>query len=124
MRRGWFRILRWTCIGAAVAACVLGLALLSGYVLLQSEAGRARLVEILNRHLSSPGATQVRIGRLQGALPGQIELHDLSVADGAGVWLRLDYIAATWRPVALLAGTLSVSKLDAAGLMVFRRPGG
>lgn len=123
MKRGWFRVLRWTCIGAAVAACVLGLALLSGYVLLQSEAGRARLVEILNRHLSSPGATQVRIGRLQGALPGQIELHDLSVADGAGVWLRLDYIGATWRPAALLTGTLSVSKLDAEGLMVLRRPG-
>lgn len=122
MIRGWFRILRWAGIGAAIAGCVLGLVLVLGFALLQSEAGRARLVEILNRQLSSPGATQVRIGRLEGELPGRIELHDLAVDDRDGTWLRLKYVAATWRPTALLAGTLSISKLDAEGLIVLRRP--
>jgi translocation and assembly module TamB len=122
MKRSLFRVLGWTGIGAAVALCVLGLVLLSAYAVLQSEAGRARLVELLNRNLSGPGDTRVRIGRLQGDLPGRIEIRDLSVADSEGVWLRLKFAGASWRPVALLTGKLSISKLDVEGLTVVRQP--
>ncbi len=122
MRRRWLRIIRWTGIGTAVVGIVAALLLLSGYAFIQSEAGRARLVELLNRHLSTPGAVQVRIGRLEGDLPGRIELHDLSIDDADGTWLRLKFLGASWRPAALLAGTLSISNLDGRGLSVLRRP--
>jgi autotransporter translocation and assembly factor TamB len=122
MRRRWLRIIRWTGIGTAVVGIVAALLLLSGYAFIQSEAGRARLVELLNRHLSTPGAVQVRIGRLEGDLPGRIELHDLSIDDADGTWLRLKFLGASWRPAALLAGTLSISNLDGRGLSVLRLP--
>jgi translocation and assembly module TamB len=122
MKLRWLRILRLLVIAGAMtsaAACVL---LLASYAFLQSESGRARLVELLSRHLSTPGATQVHIGRLAGDLLGRIEIHDLRVEDASGPWLRLESLAASWRPVTLLAGTLSISRLDADGLTVFRRP--
>ena len=122
MTKGWIRLLRWTGIGAAMVLCALGLALVAGYAYVQSDAGHARLVEFLNRQLSTPGSTEVRIGRLLGDLPGRIELHDLSVADAQGVWLRLKFAGASWQPSALLMGKLRVSKLDAEGLVVVRSP--
>ena len=49
-------------------------------------------------------------------------LHDLSVDDADGTWLRLKFLGASWRPAALLGGTLSISNLDARGLSVLRLP--
>ena len=118
----WLRILRWFGIAGAVAGALACALLLAGYAVLQTESGRTRLVELLNRQLSTPGATQVRIGRLEGDLPGRIEIRDLRVDDAKGTWLRLAYLSATWRPAALFAGTLSITKLDANGLTVLRRP--
>jgi translocation and assembly module TamB len=121
MRR-WLRILRWTGIGAAVVAGAAALALLSAYAYLQTDGGRARVVAALNEHLGAPGGTRVHIGRVAGELPGGIEIHDLSVADGAGTWLHLEFASARWDPWALLAGTLDVEKLSAHGLRVLRAP--
>jgi translocation and assembly module TamB len=122
MRPRWLRILRWTGISAAVLVAVLGLALYAGYAFVQSDAGRARLVEALNNYLSTPGESQVRIGRLEGDLLGRIEIHGLSVGDGDGIWLRLQFIGVSWRPSALLNYKLSISKLDANGLNILRLP--
>jgi translocation and assembly module TamB len=122
MKRRLLKILRWLSVGGAIAGAAACVLLVAAYVFLQSEPGRARLVEMLNRHLSTAGATQVHVGRLEGDLPGRIELHDLSVGDGNGTWLRLKYLGASWRPAALLAGKLNISKLDADGLTVLRRP--
>jgi translocation and assembly module TamB len=122
MKRRWTRIICWTAIGVAAISSMLGLVLVSGYAALQSEAGRARLVETLNRQLSTPGGTQVRIGRLEGDLLKRVEIQDLSVSDNQGIWLRLKSAAAIWRPAALLGGKLSISKLDADGLTVLRQP--
>ena len=118
----WLRILRWTGIGAAVAVGVAALALLAAYAYLQTDGGRARVVAALNQHLGTPGGTRVRIGRLGGELPGRIAIHDLSVADGAGTWLRLESASARWDPWALLGGTLDVENLSADGLRVLRAP--
>ena len=79
---GLLRVLRWIGTGAAVVAIVAGLIVGSAYALLQSEAGRARVVEILNQQLSTPGGMQVRIGRLDGDLPSRIVIHEVSLSDG------------------------------------------
>ena len=116
------KMLRWLGIAGAIAAAMACVLLLAGYAFLQTESGRAQLVEMLNRQLSTPGATQVRIGRLEGDLPGRIEIHDLRVDDPKGTWLSLEYLSGSWRPTALFAGTLSITRLDADGLTVLRRP--
>ena len=121
MRR-WLKILRWTVIATVIIAGTACLLLLLAYGLLQSETGRARMVEILNWHLSTPGVSEIRIGRLEGNLLDRIEIHDLKVNDGDGTWLRLKFAGASWRPGVLLGGTLSISKLDIGGLTVLRQP--
>lgn len=121
MRR-WLRVLRWVGLSVAIAAGVVALALLGAYAFVQSDWGRAQTVEILNRHLSTPGSSSVRIGRLGGDLPGRIEVHDLAVADGKGTWLRLRFAGASWSPMALLSGTLRVSNLEVDGLRMLRQP--
>ena len=118
----WLKMLRWLGIAGVVSAAIACLLLLAGYAFLQTESGRAQLLEMLNRQLSTPGSTQVRIGRLEGDLPGRIEIRDLSVDDAKGTWLRLAYLGANWQPTALFAGTISITKLDADGLTVLRRP--
>ena len=120
--RGWLRVLRWMGIGIAIAAAAAGLLVVSAYALLQSEAGRARVVEILNRQLSIPGGVQVHIGRLEGDLASSVVVRDVTVGDGDGTWLRLSRGSASWRPAALFSGMLSIANLDLDGLQVLRRP--
>jgi len=120
--RGWLRVLRWMGIGAAIAAAAAGLLAVSAYALLQSEAGRARVVEILNRQLSTAGGMQVRIGRLEGDLTSSVVVRDVTLGDGDGTWLRLSRGSASWRPAALFSGMLSIANLDLDGLQVLRRP--
>ncbi|MFA9420643.1 MAG: hypothetical protein ACERLB_10875, partial [Gammaproteobacteria bacterium] len=121
MRR-LLRIVRWIGIGVAIAAGTTCLLLLIAYGLLQSESGRERIVQILNSSLSTPGVTEVRIGRLEGNLFESIEIHDLSVGDGDGSWLRLKFAAASWRAGDLFDGKLSISNLNIDGLTVLRQP--
>ena len=121
MRR-LLRILRWIGIGVTIAIGTASLLLLITYSLLQSDSGRERIVQILNSSLSTPGATEVRIGRLEGNLLESFEIHDLSVADGDGSWLRLKFVAANWRAGDLLNRKLSISNLDIDGLTVLRQP--
>lgn len=120
--RGLLRVLRWIGTAAAIVAIAASLVVVSAYALLQSEAGRARVVEFVNRQLSTPGGTQVRIGRLDGDLPGRIVIHEVTFSDGDGIWLQFGRGSVSWRPTALLAGKLSIALLDLDGLRVLRRP--
>jgi len=122
MKRHLFRVLRWLGLGAAASLGLLSLLLILGYGFVQSESGRQRLVELLNQQLSTPGSSEVRIGRLQGNLLQRIEIHDLSLSDGDGSWLQLKLIAANWRPRDLLNRRLSISNLVIEGLIVSRSP--
>ncbi len=123
MMRQALRIVRWLCIAAAVVLGTACVAVLSAYAVLQSSWGRAQIVQVLNRALSSPDGTQVRIERIAGDLPGTIEMHGLVVGDVDGTWLELEFARARWRPAALLRGRLRISNLEAHGLTVIRRPG-
>jgi len=118
----FLHILRRAGIAVATLAGLAGLLLLAGYWYLQSESGRDHLVEILNRQLSTAGEIEVRIGRLEGDLLKRIEIFDFSLGDRDGSWLQIGRISASWRPLALLAHRLSISRLDIDGLSLLRQP--
>ena len=123
MRAG-LRVLRWAGIGALIAVLLAGVALAAGYAYLQTEAGRAWAAEQLNRRLAFADGTRIRIGRLDGQLPGNLELEDVRVDDRAGTWLTLASARARWHPRALLAGRIDIENLSAEGLRVLRTPRG
>lgn len=100
---------------------VVALAFAALFALTRTDAGRTELVRLVERLASSEGAV-LRIGRLDGAVPFDMTLHDVSLADGQGVWLALDRARLAWHPLALLSGRLHVGTIEAGHLQVARAP--
>ena len=118
----WAKILRFgalTFAGVVVGGCVL---LLSAYAILQTDAGRARLVSFLNSQLGTPGGTGIRIHSLDGDLLRHIDIEGLVVHDKNGEWFRLNTVHIEWRPAALFDGVLSITHLNLIGLHMARVP--
>ena len=113
--------MRWA-IGTLVV--VLGTALFAAvgaYLYMNSESGRDSLVRLLSENLSSAG-TVVRIERLSGNLPQQIDLRGIVVNDADGEWLRLDNVRIEWRPLELIKGRLHITQAAFSKVLVSRPP--
>jgi translocation and assembly module TamB len=90
-------------------------------VLMRTDLGRAELARFVERLASSDDMT-IRIGRLDGALPADITVADVTIADRRGVWLTLDRAELAWHPLSLLGGRLDIRRLAANRLAVARAP--
>ena len=55
-------------------------------------------------------------------LPGRIVVHDVSLSDSDGTWLRLGRGSVDWQPAALLTGKLRIVNLNLDSLRMLRRP--
>ena len=110
---------------AALAVGVLGAATMAvtaaAALYLDSAAGQRRLAGWLERALSDE-TTTVRLDRISGTLFGDTVLAGLSIADRDGVWLSVPQARVVWRPGALLARRLEVSRLAVPDVHMLRRP--
>ena len=79
------------------------------------------LAGVIAKALSSPDIT-VRIGSVEGALSSQSTIRDLSLADSAGVFLRVDRVDLDWRRAALLSRRLEVNRLLIGEVSLLRKP--
>ena len=79
------------------------------------------LTRFLQNNLSDAGRT-VTISGFQGALSSRATIAQLTVADGAGVWLTLKGVTLDWNRAAVLRGRFSVNELSADEIIVARRP--
>ena len=102
-------------IGATVAVTA------AAALYLDSAAGQRRLAGWLERALSDE-TTTVRLDRISGTLFGDTVLAGLSIADRDGVWLSVPQARVVWRPGALLARRLEVSRLAVPDVHMLRRP--
>lgn len=82
---------------------------------------RSAIVSFLETQLSD-GARQVSITGFRGALSARAEIDSLTIADAAGVWLRLEGAQLDWSRAALLRGALQIDRLKADRLAILRRP--
>jgi translocation and assembly module TamB len=103
----------------AFLACLAGGALSLGPR--ADEGDQSYLASLISQALSTP-STQVRIGRLEGALSSDATLYDLSISDKDGVWLRLDRARLVWTRAALLSRRLEIDKLEIGKLEIQRHP--
>ncbi|MGI6247012.1 MAG: translocation/assembly module TamB domain-containing protein [Pseudochelatococcus sp.] len=101
--------------GVAVAA-VAGF-----FFMTRTDTGRAALVEIVEGLAGGPDLS-LSIGRLEGAVPFDMTVRDVRVADGQGVWLDIDRARLAWRPLALLSGVLDIAVVEADRVAVARAP--
>jgi translocation and assembly module TamB len=72
--------------------------------------------------VTSGSTTAIKIGRIDGTLPFDFTLHDISIADSRGDWFRGDRIHLAWSPLALLSRQAKVDILEADTLTLSRLP--
>jgi translocation and assembly module TamB len=118
------RFRRWIAWGALAAGALAVALFAGGAFLLRSDAGRALLAGAIADTLSTSGGAGVSIGRLDGALPGEIVVRDVAVRDRDGVWLTLASARLAWRPWALFGRRVVIESLTVDGLAVSRAPAG
>ncbi len=117
------RLRRSTVIGAlAVLAVAAALTVASTLASRSADDSKGVLASLLSRVLSTP-TTQVSIGQVDGALSSDATVHDITIADRDGVWLKLDTARIVWsRTALLLHQRLEVDKLEVGDLEILRRP--
>lgn len=104
----------------ATAGALIVLA--GGFVFLtRTDTGRSTLVSIVERAVNSPDL-RLSIGRLEGAVPFDMTVREVSIADSEGMWLAIDRAHFSWRPLALFSGVLDIQLIDADKVEVNRAP--
>ena len=116
------RIGRWLAIGTGAITALLLVAAAVAYQWAQSETGRAWIALQAGRALSTPGETEVSIGRLEGRLPHEIRIGALTIADGQGVWLEAQSLRLDWHPWSLLDDSFEASLISADSVRLARLP--
>ena len=113
------KILLWTA-GGLLGALLLVFA--AGLFLLRSDGGRDWLAGQIETAASAPGGLTLSLGSLEGSLPAEILLNEVTLSDPEGDWLTLDRARLAWNPLALISGRLDVEELIAGELTVIRAP--
>lgn len=110
-------------IARLVAALLVIPIVLVGALLafVQTAPGRALVVSLVES-LASSDDTTLSIGRLEGRIPFDMTVFDVTMADRGGVWLDVDRARLAWRPFALAAGTLSIETVDIGAVSLSRLP--
>lgn len=83
---------------------------------------RNSLVEFALRQISVPGELEIAAAGVEDAEDGATELVGVTVADGGGVWLRIERLSLRWNPRRIVRGELEIGRLAATGVAVLRAP--
>ncbi len=117
-RRSWpLRILKW------IALTLLGIVLLLALVLfgLDTAPGRRFVADQIDG-LKFASGMQIRIGRIEGSIYGQMVLEDLSIRDPKGEFLYSPEVRVDWRPFAYLNKHVDVRTAFAQQMILRRNP--
>ena len=95
--------------------CLLALSL---YLALQTDAGRTRLLALINWQLTKAQGTEIVIRAMHGNPFQHFTIEGLTLLDNSEELLRLDTAILEWRPAALLEGVFHVTSLQLSGLQV------
>jgi translocation and assembly module TamB len=111
------RILKW------IAMTLLGVVLLIGIVVLgiNTDPGRRFVADRLGEYSTASGVN-IKVGRIDGSLYGEMILSDLRVADPKGVFLTSPKLAVDWRPFAFARNHVDVRSLTTDLVTLRRRP--
>ena len=118
VRRPWWqRILKW--IGIAI----LGLLLLVAIVVfgINTDPGRRFVANRIGDYTTASGLN-IKVGRIDGSLYGEMILSDVRVADPKGVFLTSPRLSVDWRPFAFASNHDDVRALSTDLVTMARRP--
>ena len=109
-------------IVAIMVACLIGLAVFVGGVLLYTPPGRDFIVAQAEPAIADALGGDVDIETLKGRLPGHLIVEDVVLTDEEGVWARIDRAEMRWRPFRLLGGAVDIASLTLNGGAIYREP--
>ncbi len=115
-------------VGRITAGVVLGLCILlilligGGYAFLQTDSGRAFLVEQIETAVGTEDGLALDIAKLEGNVFGDFVIDQVTVTDSKGVWLTLQDAHISWSPFALLSGTARINEISAKKVSLYRQP--
>ena len=107
-----------------IFSVILGLLLLPVLLFeaVQTRYVKDGLVHWLEAAVNAGTGFQVKIGRLDGFLPFDVQLDRLTVADRQGEWLDVEEFHFAWSPWSLLKGIPRVYEVYAGGVRLERIP--
>lgn len=80
------------------------------------------LVQFALQRINVPGSLEITVEGVERDEDGATELVGVAVADGTGVWLRIERVGVGWTPSRLLRGELAITRLAATNVQVLRQP--
>ncbi len=114
MRRAW-HIAAWTLLGLLLVVVVLGGALTA---VANTNSGRFAL----ERAIARLSHGKVLLQGLSGRFPDRLRLQALTLSDPHGPWLQAGGLVLDWSPLQLLERRAHVERLQAASVLIARRP--
>ena len=108
---------KWVGIGL-LALLVIALAFL---VWLNTNPGRRFIVDQINGFEAASGL-QVRVGRIEGSVFGEMTLHEVAVSDPKGVFFRADRAEIDYRPLAYFRNHVDIRSLVIPQARLYRLP--
>ncbi len=114
MLRGWRK---WLLAGL--------LGLIAGFaatlIILNSPIGHRMITDRI-AHYAPASGLRIDVGRIEGSLYGTARLHDVTLSDPKGPFLRVPDAELDWRPFSWFRSGLDVRKLIAHRGLLLRRP--
>lgn len=92
-----------------------------GVIVLNSSIGH-RLIADRIAHFAPVSGLRVDVGRIEGSLFGEAVLHDVTLSDPTGPFMRVPEVELDWRPLSWVRTGLDVRKLLAHRGLLLRRP--
>ena len=118
-RRGrWLSRLAKTVVALLLAMLIAAAALL---VFLDTDPGHRFLADRIASLAPSSGL-KIRIGRIDGSIWGETELHDVRVYDPKGLFAESPRIDVRWQPLAWVANRLVIDDLNSDLVILHRLP--
>ncbi|MFH1351287.1 MAG: translocation/assembly module TamB domain-containing protein [Pseudomonadota bacterium] len=113
------QILKWSALGFLVLLLLIGVL----FQFVQTDLGKRYLARWLAVGLSGGPDAQVKIGRIEGFIPFDVQLEEVTISDRDGEWLRITGAALRWLPGPLLRGLIQIKELKVAAVHLDRLPG-
>ncbi|PZQ60421.1 MAG: hypothetical protein DI544_08375 [Sphingomonas taxi] len=113
----WLRILKWIGI-AIVALLLLVVAIVLG---INTDPGRRFVADQIGGYTTASGLN-IKVGRIDGSLYGQMRLSDVRVSDPKGVFLTSPRLDVDWRPFAFISNHVDVRSVGSDLITLRRNP--
>lgn len=114
MKRKTSRV--WKIFGWLLALPILVLALL------QTPPGKTMLASVLSSTLSRSENMEIRVGRISGWIPADVDIGGIEIGDAQGVWLTAKNLHFRWMIREVLDGRIRLRQLTAGELELHRFP--